>query len=280
MEKQIYLDNKPTNFYLDENGRMHNVKSGNWLKGGINKGYHFYDLYYCGKQYTIYTHRKVAELFLPNPNNLPIVHHKDGNKLNNRVDNLEWLSIQEHAQRHLINNKYAQNKNIDKEDTKNINWSALKNIPNTPYFLSLDGHVYNKNTSKQIKEQKSGNYRRVQLYYIYNGKYISVHRLMWEVFYGKIPKGYEVDHIDRNPANNALNNLRLLTHSENVKNANHKNIKVYTINIQTEERIQYNSISECSRAILGYRNNRKIFKLIKTKKELNGLLFKEGTFID
>ena len=103
---------------------------------------------------------------------------------------------------------------------------------------------------------------------------------MWEVFYGKIPEGYEIDHIDRNPSNNALNNLRLVTPSENAKNANHKNIKVYTINTNTGEKTQYNSISECSKMVLGQRGGRKIPQLIQTQETFNGLLFKEGTFID
>ena len=48
-----------------------------------------------------------------------------------------------------------------------------------------------------------------------------VHRIVYEAFFGQIPAGYEIDHIDRDPANNAISNLRVCTHAENMRNTVH-----------------------------------------------------------
>lgn len=64
------------------------------LKQGTNKkGYKLVNLCKNGKQKCYLIHRLVAMTFIPNPNNLPIINHKDENKVNNNVKNLEWCTI-------------------------------------------------------------------------------------------------------------------------------------------------------------------------------------------
>lgn len=55
-------------------------------------GYYRVTLAKEGKKVQKYLHRLIAEHFIPNPNNLPQVNHKDGNKLNCNIENLEWVT--------------------------------------------------------------------------------------------------------------------------------------------------------------------------------------------
>lgn len=69
------------------------------LKSNKNhKGYLTLSLTKNCKRKTVSVHRIVALTFIPNPNNLPQINHKDGNKLNNNVENLEWVTNYDNMQ--------------------------------------------------------------------------------------------------------------------------------------------------------------------------------------
>ena len=92
---------------VDSKGRKR-FRKGQVLNPDIaSNGYYRVTLAKDGKKVQKYLHRLVAEYFIPNPDNLPQVNHKDGNKLNCSINNLEWVSVKDnviHAYRHgLIN---------------------------------------------------------------------------------------------------------------------------------------------------------------------------------
>lgn len=72
-------------------GRVRRVNKG-LLKLQNNQGYNQVYLYKCGIRKGIRVHRLVAQAFIPNPDNLPEVNHKNEDKMNNSVDNLEWCT--------------------------------------------------------------------------------------------------------------------------------------------------------------------------------------------
>jgi len=85
-------------YLIDENGRVWSSKRSIFLKHSSNKGYQFVQLYKNGKGENILVHRLVALAFIPNPENKKTVNHKNGNKADNRLQNLEWNTQAENAQ--------------------------------------------------------------------------------------------------------------------------------------------------------------------------------------
>ena len=78
------------------------------------------------------------------------------------------------------------------------------------YYVVDDGHVYKK-TGKEIGSVDSNGY-------VVASTLGFMHRLIWETFKGKIPEGYEIDHINTIRNDNRLENLRLVSHKENCNN--------------------------------------------------------------
>jgi len=82
-----------SNYKISDKGRIKNPK-GRILKGYVNNGYKIVGIG-CkrGKSYRV--HRLVAQVFLPNFYNKPLVNHKDHNKANCKLYNLEWVTSSE-----------------------------------------------------------------------------------------------------------------------------------------------------------------------------------------
>ena len=222
--QQPSLNFKPlkedSDYLIFEDGKLFSKKANRFLQGKIdNVGYQVYRLAIknsitskMGKM--MYAHRLVAEYFLENPKKLSYVHHKDENKLNNHYTNLEWVDAKYNSQQHLIKNPNCR-KNIKAQYLlKNLPGEEWRVINENPlYSVSNYGRVVNNKTNRLLKIDECQKYSRVSLN---DKKHYYLHRLVYCTFTQDYElDGYVVDHIDRNPRNNCLNNLQKITIREN-----------------------------------------------------------------
>lgn len=97
------------NYYVDEHGTVYSKKTSKLKKlSPILTYYGYHEVQLCGfiQKLRAKVHRLVAEVFIPNPLNLPQVNHIDGNKQNNHVSNLEWCTPKDnlkHARENGLN---------------------------------------------------------------------------------------------------------------------------------------------------------------------------------
>lgn len=210
-------------YIVYSDGKVYSLKTKRFLKGKIdNVGYQVYALA-IGDNISkannrklskmVYAHRLVAQLFLDNPNNYPYVHHKDENKLNNDVSNLEWVSAKQntyyHNQQKKTKREYKPKyfvSNLEGEE-----WMIIPDHPN--YSVSSMGRIRNNRTNRLLKIDENQKYSRISFA---DKKHYYIHRLVYCVFHNDYDlEGFVIDHIDANPRNNCLDNLQKITQSEN-----------------------------------------------------------------
>lgn len=258
-QKPIIINDIVTNYLIDENGQIFNTKTNKYLKGSIkNTGYKMALLSIDGKKKDYAIHRLVAEAFIPNPNNKPVVNHKDGNKLNNCVSNLEWTTYSENRT-HAVKTGLSSNRGKQKKYEFDLPGEIWAEIADTNYLASNLGRI------RSIKTNNILNGSITERGYIIcsirvDGKTLNkqIHDLVYFAFHPETKKkdDYVINHIDGNKSNNKLNNLEYVKNSENIIHGkyhlkNNSVKKCYQYDLNGNLIAEYPSMTKAAKAVMG-----------------------------
>lgn len=112
-----------SNYEVNQLGEIRHKKRQKILKPRSNNGgYQYVNFKINGKNTNFAVHRIVANAFIPNPNGYTEVNHKDYNKKNNCVDNLEWVSSSQNKQHSYLKqeNKKSRGKAVNQYTKEGI----------------------------------------------------------------------------------------------------------------------------------------------------------------
>ena len=188
------LDNlKLSKYLLDTTGNIYSIRVNQLLTGWVNSsGYRTYGLTDDnGIVVQIPTHILVASTFIVNSNPLKFtqVNHIDGNKLNNNVTNLEWVSPSENTQ-HVHDNWLNKGKNFSERSIEARDL-AIKD----PYETSDTKHTYSEEDIINICEMIECGYRDVDISRLtgFNRRYINQIRHNESDFWKEVISQYKFE---------------------------------------------------------------------------------------
>jgi len=122
--KGVIIDEVKYNYEVSNTGNIRNSQTGRVLKPSIRAQYYGVSLSKNTKSKTYNIHSIVAMMFIDNPNNYKVVNHKDGNKVNNNVENLEWCSYKENTA-HALENKLIK---LHRKKVKQLSYDGTQLI--------------------------------------------------------------------------------------------------------------------------------------------------------
>lgn len=137
------------------------------LKGNIkpmyknNKGYFCLSLYYKGKTYHPTVHRLVAKAFIPNLNNYAQINHKDCDKSNNNVDNLEWCNQRYNYNEGMKTFQYSKNEEHYFAKLKNSDIPIIYELYKLGFTRVTVSRIFNINPSSLEAIEKGISYREL-----------------------------------------------------------------------------------------------------------------------
>jgi hypothetical protein len=131
------------------------TSNGHYWKGRVLKlknstnGYSCISLFKSGEEHQYRVHRLVAKTFIKNTHNLPVVNHKDGNKKNNKEDNLEWTTKIENERHSVkigttpVGSKTHSSKLIEEDILQifSMNESGMKQVKIAQHFNVHPSHI-------------------------------------------------------------------------------------------------------------------------------------------
>lgn len=215
MYKKIFINEQETTYRIYDNGQVMNEKTGNYYKGTIRNGYRWFDLRWNGNKYARSQHRLVAEAFIENPDNLEYVHHKNNNRLDNSIENLQWVTASENNLNKNKKESFIDHKDYQEYDLSKEEWRTYQN---TIYMVSNLGRVKNAKTGVILQGKiTSSGYREFCLTIDRKKKSFYCHKLVWEVWVGT--EQDIINHINGNKLDNRLINLENVSNQENVLKA-------------------------------------------------------------
>lgn len=144
------IKNYEDNYEIDDLGNIYSlprngtIKEKKIISSKINKyGYKQCHLMKNNKMKTFLVHRLVAQAFIPNPNKLPQVNHKDGNKSNNCVNNLEWVSVSSNT-KHAFDNNLGGFRDSALRNLEKMNSNKYKKV-----LLEKDNQIITFNSTNE-----------------------------------------------------------------------------------------------------------------------------------